>query len=88
MGKISLDESTLYIIRAWYDGEPNVKYYYQSPVPDGWTNFPSMATIFRDYEVAEEHKTAAHRCDPDGLIYEVVSLKNEMIANQKQKSAK
>ena len=76
-----MDESTLYIIRCSYEGDGGLTIYYQSP--NDWTANPGMATLFRDYEIAETHMAVTHQLhDGDGSLYDIVPYWGEVAAVQ------
>jgi hypothetical protein len=75
-----MDETTIFIIRCQYDGGLIV--YYQSP--NEWTITPSMATLFRDYDVAITHMIVCHQMHgDDGSLYDVAPYWGEVLALQK-----
>lgn len=80
MAKVRFDEATLYIIRSRYEDDPdedNAYVYYQSPI--SWTLSPTMATIFRSYDTAEEHMVAAYnQLGTDGAVTEIAPLRGEL----------
>jgi len=86
MARVRLHENTLFVIKNSYEGS-EVVVYYQSPT--SWTSALSYATIFRDYEVAEEHLIAVFMLHGnDGSLYDIVPMKGEMERVSSEKTPK
>ncbi|AKF13552.1 hypothetical protein PHIN3_289 [Sinorhizobium phage phiN3] len=79
MAKLKFEEDTLYIIRSKLedDTDDDIFIYYESP--NAWSVMLSTATIFRTYEIAEEHLVAAYNYNgKDGSITDIVPLRGEV----------
>lgn len=89
MVKVSLDEVTLYIIRSAIPMDDGTigTCYYESPM--SWNSLPEFATIFRSYDIAEEHMITSYRVNgSDGEFTEIVPLFGELIKKQSGKPPK
>lgn len=76
MAKVRFSEETLFIIRSYSENFDKM-FYYQSPFD--WTDSPSLATIFRNFETAEVHMISTyHTHGDDGATYDVVPYRGEL----------